>query len=152
MREDFKIRRAVLDDAEIIAKYNILMAEETESKRLDFNVIFDGVKNLMKMSNYGFYVVAEVNGEIAGTLMITYEWSDWRNGLFYWIQSVYVHPDFRRKGVFKGMYKYVEKIAADDQKSCGLRLYVESGNHQARKTYKNLGMKETSYRLYEYIF
>jgi ribosomal protein S18 acetylase RimI-like enzyme len=84
--------------------------------------------------------------------MITYEWSDWRNGNFWWIQSVYVRPDARGRGVFRRLYQAVEEAARKSGESCGLRLYVEGENERAQRVYEGLGMKSTSYRFYEVDF
>jgi GNAT superfamily N-acetyltransferase len=98
------------------------------------------------------YFVAEVDGTVVGQLMVTYEWSDWRNGNFWWIQSVYVEREYRGKGVFKSLYDHVLSLARRQKDSCGLRLYVEKHNRRARKIYEDLGMKETDYLLYEIDF
>ncbi len=127
------------------------MALETEGKELPESVIFNGVSRLMEKPEYGFYLIAEKNTEIAGTLMVTTEWSDWRNGLIWWIQSVYVSPGFRRQGVYSAMYNKVQDLAAKNPDVCGFRLYVEKDNTVAQTTYKQLGMKETDYLLFETI-
>ena len=103
----------------------------------------------MQRPEYGFYVVAENSGGVVGTLMITTEWSDWRDGLFWWIQSVYVSPDFRRKGIYRQMYQYIRSLASENADICGYRLYVEKDNTIAQQTYETLGMAETDYLLYE---
>ena len=145
----FIIRKASKSDAHAIAQFNIAMAMETEGKELVRNEIESGVLGLLNHPEYGFYLVAESDDKIVGSLMITYEWSDWRNGLFWWIQSVYVLPEFRRKGVYRAMYEKIKKMAADDPMVWGFRLYVEKENHPAQQTYLNLGMKETHYRMFE---
>jgi len=93
--------------------------------------------------------VAENGGEIVGSLMVIFEWSDWRNGFFWWVQSVYVKPEYRRRGVFKKLYEYVRRAASERDDVCGLRLYVEKDNDMAQTVYGRLGMKKTNYRLYE---
>jgi ribosomal protein S18 acetylase RimI-like enzyme len=127
------------------------MALETERKELAKQKIESGVRGLINNPQYGFYLVAEEPREnrVVGSLMITYEWSDWRNGLFWWIQSVYVIPEFRRRGVYRAMYHKVKELASGDPGVCGFRLYVEKENHTARQTYRDLGMSETNYRMFE---
>lgn len=143
------IRKGSRSDASTIAGFNIAMAMETEGKKLAREKIESGVRGLMNNPDYGFYLVAEHDGHIVGSLMITYEWSDWRNGLFWWIQSVYVIPEYRRRGVYRTMYKKVKELAAGDPTVCGFRLYVEKENRAAQKTYRDLGMNETAYRMFE---
>ena len=108
-----------------------------------------GVKAMFENPQMGFYLVAESDGVIAAALMTTTEWSDWRNGLFWWIQSVYVLPEFRRQGLYKKLYEEVKSLAENDTSVCGFRLYVEHENLTAQKTYQALGMDETHYKLYE---
>ena len=105
-------------DALILAEHNCAMALETENKLLDLEVAILGVNGLFKRPEFGFYLVAQVNGTVAATLMVTYEWSDWRNGLFWWIQSVYVKPQFRREGLYRGMYEHLKTMAL----GCTLKL------------------------------
>ena len=147
----FQIRAATPEDGETIASYNSLMAEETEGRPLDADIIGPGVAHILSDPNMGRYWVATVNNKIVGQIMVTYEWSDWRNGTLWWIQSVYVHPDHRRSGVFSGLYRHVETLAkADDAR--GLRLYVEQANERAQKTYEALGMIDPNYRVMEAVF
>lgn len=147
-----EIRSAVPADLATLAAFNIAMARETEDKRLGKDIVTAGVKQMLSRPDLGFYLVAEVGGELAGCLGITFEWSDWRNGLFWWIQSVYVHPDHRRSGVFRGLYNHVTAMAQNQASVCGVRLYVEKENATAQKTYARLGMSETDYRLFEIEF
>lgn len=151
MNQNIIIRKAVIEDAETIIRFNRNMAKETEHKDLDYNIISNGVKNLFAHPEYGFYIVAEIDNKIAGCLMITYEWSDWRDGLFWWIQSVYVPVEHRRKGVYKSMYEWIKKFAGKTPGVCGYRLYVEQDNVMAQKTYEKLGMELTVYKMYEEI-
>jgi len=144
-----KIRVATTKDLPVIAEFNSLMAEETEGKHLDPKTLRRGVDAVLTDKSKGIYYVAEMEGEVVGQLMTTYEWSDWRNGMFWWIQSVYVRKDFRHKGVFKNMYEHVVSIAKKDRSVCGVRLYVEEHNEKARKTYEALGMMRTHYELFE---
>ncbi|MFA6294462.1 MAG: N-acetyltransferase [Victivallales bacterium] len=152
MNTKIKVREAVSADADSIADFNIAMAWETESKKLSPDKIGSGVKALFKKPEYGFYVIADIDGTVAGSLMITYEWSDWRNGLFWWIQSVYVKPEFRRQGVYRAMFSYIKDLAGKNPGVCGCRLYVEHNNSIAQGTYKSLGMKETHYKMFEEVF
>jgi GNAT superfamily N-acetyltransferase len=146
------VREATTADAGVLADFNIKMAYETENKTLDPTLIQQGVQKLFEEPDLGFYTIVEVDGEIAGALMITTEWSDWRNGLFWWIQSVYVRPEYRRLGVFTSLYKHIRNRASQDSSICGLRLYVELENTRAQQTYLNAGMIETDYRLFEEEF
>jgi len=147
-----KIRRARLADAATIADYNARMAWETERRRLELKRVTRGARALIQDKAKGFYFVAEVDGKIAGQLLITFEWSDWRNGNFWWIQSVYVAPEFRERGVFRALYAHVHKLAKSRRDVCGLRLYVEHENGRAQKAYARLGMKEAHYRIFETDF
>lgn len=144
-----KIRRAGIDDASALSLFNQNMALETEGITLIPEIIDAGVKNMIENPQMGFYLVAEEEGVIAAALMVTTEWSDWRNGLFWWIQSVYVLPEYRRQGLYRMLYDEVKKLAENDKNVCGFRLYVEHENITAQKTYQSLGMDETSYKLYE---
>lgn len=143
------IRRAVLADSQSLADFNSAMALETESVQLIETVILQGVKSLIANPHYGFYLVAEAQDEIVASLMVTTEWSDWRNGVFWWVQSVYVKPRWRRQGLYTRLYEKVKTLASETDDICGFRLYVEHDNTIAQKTYSRLGMKETSYKLFE---
>ena len=128
------------------------MALETEHLSLDLDRLRDGVHALFEQPGRGVYYVAELDGQRAGQMMITYEWSDWRNGLFWWIQSVYVEPRFRSQGVFKALYRHVEHLARTTPGVCGLRLYVENSNSQAQEIYQRLGLQRTAYQMFEVDF
>jgi ribosomal protein S18 acetylase RimI-like enzyme len=143
------IRLANNQDLIAIVAFNRAMALETEGKSLILEVITKGVANLLAQPQRGFYVVAEVDSVSAGSLMITTEWSDWRDGDFWWIQSVYVKPEFRKLGVYRAMYAFVQSLAAVKPNVCGFRLYVERDNVSAQKTYASLGMQETHYHIFE---
>ncbi|MEF8796440.1 MAG: GNAT family N-acetyltransferase [Salinivenus sp.] len=143
------IRSATENDAETIARFNRQMAEETEGKALDPETTRRGVQAIFDNPSRGFYLVAERAGSVVASLMITTEWSDWRNGQFWWIQSVYVQPDDRRAGVYTALHRAVRRRAREATTVCGLRLYVERTNGRARDTYEALGMTQTSYRMYE---
>jgi GNAT superfamily N-acetyltransferase len=146
-----QIRRAEAGDDAVIAGFNIAMAEETEGKRLLPHVVAQGVRRLLAEPALGFYLVAEAEGGVVGALMVTTEWSDWRNGRFWWLQSVYVRPAWRRRGVFRALYAYVTAAAALEPDVCGFRLYVERENRAAQATYRTLGMHETDYLLLEQL-
>ena len=142
-------RAAAPADVETIASFNEAMATETEGKTLDPATIRAGVRGLFARPDLGFYVVAEDGGRIVGQLMITYEWSDWRDGVFWWIQSVYVRPEVRGKGVYRALHEHVRAMAKAAGGVCGFRLYVEKENAAAQETYRRLGMHETPYVLFE---
>ncbi len=144
-----KIRQATINDAAAIAEFNIKMAKETEGMDLIPEVINAGVSNMIENSQMGFYLVAEKGNIIQASLMVTTEWSDWRNGLFWWIQSVYVQPQFRRMGLYSKLYEKVKNLAEDETNVCGFRLYVEHENITAQETYRTLGMDETDYKMFE---
>ncbi len=143
------VRKAASAEAETIAQFNMAMAKETEGLALDPEKIRPGVQGLFSQPQFGFYVVAEGEGGIAGALMITYEWSDWRNGVFWWIQSVYVRPEARGRGVYRALYEGVRELAKAEGNCCGFRLYVEKENAAAQAVYRKLGMDESHYRMYE---
>ena len=143
-----RIRLATPADAAVLIEFNAAMALETEGKNLLPEVIGAGVHSLLGNPVAGFYVVAETERVVAA-LMITKEWSDWRNGSFWWIQSVYVRPEARRQSVYRRLYRHVQEMAAKDPKVCGFRLYVERENSAAQATYAALGMKETRYLVFE---
>ncbi len=148
--QNIQVRTTTMADADVIIECNQLMAMETENKRLTDEIIASGVKRLMQKPQYGFYLVAEnTKKTITGTCMVTMEWSDWRDGLFWWVQSVYVKPEFRKLGVYTAMYNKIQQLAAKEPDVYGFRLYVEKDNTIAQKTYEKLGMKATDYLLYE---
>jgi len=143
------IRKAVFSDAAVIAEFNQNMAWETEDKQLISDLVLAGVNSLLANPAYGFYLVAEIEGQVVGSLMITTEWSDWRNGVFWWVQSVYIRPEFRRQGIYRKLYAAVKTLAAEQGNVCGFRLYVEKDNQKAQATYHSLGMEVTDYLIYE---
>jgi len=147
-----RIRKASLADARVIAEFNRRIAEETERLRLDPARVRRGVRALLKEPAKGTYFVAELDGVIAGQLLITQEWSDWRNGNFWWVQSVYVAREFRRRGVFRALFRHVFRLAKSRRDVCGLRLYMDAHNHRARRTYERLGLKHTDYQVFEQDF
>lgn len=144
------IRTAKREDAETIISFQQNMAMETEGMKLDDNLIGAGVNAVFGEPTKGTYYVAEENGKVVASLMITYEWSDWRNSNIWWFQSVYVLPEARRSGIFRKMYNYV-KAEAQKQGIPGLRLYVEKDNLRAQQTYEAMGMDGEHYRLYEWF-
>lgn len=145
------VRAARLDDADTIADYNIRIAHETESITLNRAVVAKGVRAILQDSAKGSYFVAESDGLVIGQLLITHEYSDWRNGDIWWIQSVYVHPEHRKKGAFKSLYKYAESQARASQ-AVGIRLYVDAHNSSAQQAYQRLGMGNSNYRVMETMF
>ena len=147
-----RVRAAVSADHATLIAFNRSMASETEDKSLDTDVLANGIRRLLEQPELGSYHVAEVNDRVIGALMITTEWSDWRNGHFWWIQSVYVVPEHRREGVYGALHAHVRELALARADVCGLRLYVERDNHAAKRTYEVLGMDETVYRMYEESF
>ena len=151
MSDELTVRLAVKQDAINLIHFNQAMAKETENKVLVPELIQAGVNGLLENPSRGFYVVADVGGEVVGSLMVTMEWSDWRNGVFWWIQSVYILPSYRRQGIYRKLYSFVKTLASEDSNVCGFRLYVEKNNLQAQRTYESLGMKETEYNMYEEI-
>jgi GNAT superfamily N-acetyltransferase len=146
---ELKIRDAVLADVPVIVAFNLRLAEESEALRLEPATVQAGVAAELTDPAKGIYYVAEVEGAVVGQLMITYEWSDWRNGTIWWIQSVYVKPEFRRAGVFSALFKHVRTLAQGRKDVCNLRLYVHSENARARQSYERLGMARTPYEVFE---
>jgi ribosomal protein S18 acetylase RimI-like enzyme len=147
------VRAAEPSDAPIIVEFNQRMAEETEGKRLETEVLSAGVAAVFADRERGFYVVAENEfKEVVGCLLVTFEWSDWRNRLFWWIQSVYVRADYRGRGIYRRLYLRIKEMARENETPvCGFRLYVEKENETAQKVYERLGMRETVYKMYEEI-
>jgi ribosomal protein S18 acetylase RimI-like enzyme len=143
------VRRAEPGDAPWLVRFNIAMAKETEGLDLDPDKIAAGVEGLFARPQFGFYVLAEVDGHVAGGLMITYEWSDWRNRIFWWVQSVYVLPQYRGRGVYRTLYERVKAMGAESGECCGIRLYVEHDNIAAQETYRKLGMAQSHYLMFE---
>lgn len=144
-----KVRPATPADAQIIADFNQAMALETEDLHLPDAQILGGVTEQLTNSQHGYYLVVEKDSIVIGCLGVTYEWSDWRNGQFLWIQSVYIAPESRRLGAFKALYDQVLVTARSEPTVCGVRLYVENHNDRARNTYLALGMAKTHYDLLE---
>jgi len=143
------IRQAVPTDAVVVVEFNRLLAEESEGKRLDVAVLAAGVAAGLADPRKSIYFLAEEDGFALGQIMFTTEWSDWRNGWFWWIQSVYVRLKARRRGVFRALFEHVRQAALAEGDVIGLRLYVEQENHIAQQTYCNLGMDAAGYLVFE---
>jgi GNAT superfamily N-acetyltransferase len=144
-----QIRKAIKEDIDALIGFNEAMALETEDKRLPTATLRKGVEAVFDDPQKGFYLVAEDEGRVIGGLMVTYEWSDWRNAWFWWIQSVYVNSDYRGKRIYSQLYDFVKKEAASAGNVCGFRLYVEKENAHAQRVYEKVGMEETYYLMYE---
>lgn len=142
------IRPARVDDARTIAQFQIAMALETENKQLDPETVQPAVESVFDDPGKGFYVVAEMDARLAGSLMITFEWSDWRNSNMWYIQSVYVDKPVRGRGIFRQLYRHVIELAAQ-QNVMFVRLYVEVDNAPAQRIYESLGMKRMPYYMYD---
>jgi GNAT superfamily N-acetyltransferase len=150
---NYAIRPAVRADIDLLVRFNHAMAQESEDKPLDLAGLKAGIAALFDRPADGYYLIADdARGNTAGALMLTFEWSDWRNGRFWWIQSVYVQPQFRRGGVYRALHAHVRAAAQAEPDACGLRLYVERENTGAQATYLAMGMIETHYRLFEEEF
>ncbi|HPE57444.1 MAG TPA: GNAT family N-acetyltransferase [Bacteroidales bacterium] len=143
------IRESVFNDTSVIADFQQKMAFETEDIYLDNNKVRAGVNAVMEDKSKGFYIVAE-EGEIVASMLLTPEWSDWRNGYFLWIQSLYVIPDYRKKGVFRMMYDFVKNKVNSSEAYVGIKLYVDQHNEVAQKAYEKVGMESSHYRMFEW--
>lgn len=141
------IRAAAAADEGVIAAFNAAMALETEGKRLVEPVLRAGVRAALADPHKGFYLVAERDGEVVGQAFVTFEWSDWRNGWYWWFQSVYVRPDARRGGVFRSLFDRVKQLAMAEPTVIGLRLYVEHDNQRAQAVYAAMGLTAEPYQL-----
>jgi GNAT superfamily N-acetyltransferase len=150
-RTTLSIAPALLDDHDFLVAANLAMAWETEARRLPAERLAAGVLAALTDPARGRYLIARDQGRQVGCLLVTYEWSDWRNAMFWWIQSVYVVPEARRGGVFRALYRATE-AQAQDEGACGLRLYVEHANETAQRTYRELGMAPCHYHMYERSF
>jgi GNAT superfamily N-acetyltransferase len=148
---DFEYREATPDDAGSIVDFQLAMARETENLDLDREVLSRGVAAVFADPSLGRYFVAAEEEDVIASLMVTYEWSDWRNGLVWWIQSVYVVPAFRRRGVYAGLYGHVRGLVESDAAIRGIRLYVDERNKAAQEVYARLGMNGEHYRVFEWM-
>ena len=145
------IRRGVMADLDVIVEFNARLASESEGVELDRDRLRSGVRNALADDRRAFYLIAESSGVAVGQLMVTFEWSDWRDGEFWWLQSVYVRPEFRRQGVLGALYARVLELA-EEKNVCGIRLYVERGNAAAKAAYLKFGIKPTVFDMYEHDF
>ena len=153
-----QIRRATMSDVETISAFNAALARETEARILDGHLLRSGVEAIIQDPNKGWYAVAvsssgSVQSKVVAQILITFEWSDWRNGSFWWLQSLYVDQQYRQQGVFRQLYDYVYGQAQENsEKVCGFRLYVERENYQAHQVYAHMGFQETPYQMHEIDF
>ena len=145
------IRKATLPEADLIKGFQIAMALETENITLAGDTVMSGVRAVFDDPQKGAYYVAGSNGHIIACMLTTYEWSDWRNGTFIWLQSVYVKPEWRSKGVFRKMYDHIRQLVEENEQYKGIRLYVFHTNTKARTVYRTLGMEDQHYRMFEWI-
>jgi len=146
-----KIRTAAQNDSQTISDFQLAMARETENIELDRNTVEKGVKAVLVDETKGKYYLAEKEGEVVGSLLTTYEWSDWRNGTILWIQSVYVVPRFRRQGVYRRLYAHLKNMVLENNDLNGIRLYADKSNSAAHKTYQKLGMIHDHYVTFEWL-
>jgi GNAT superfamily N-acetyltransferase len=144
-----RILPATADSVATIVEFNRLLAVESENRELDVDVLARGVERALAQPELCRYFLAEIAGQTVGQTMLTYEWSDWRCGVFWWIQSVYVVPEHRGRGVFRALYQHIKSLAQSDGGVCGLRLYVEQHNRPALATYGRMGMAPTGHLMYE---
>ncbi|MDR4931529.1 GNAT family N-acetyltransferase [Segatella bryantii] len=145
----YQISVAEMQDTETLVQFQLAMAQESEGTQLDYVTVREGVKNAIEDESKAIYLIARnEDNEAIGSLMLTTEWSDWNNARYYWIQSVYVHPEFRRQGVFRELFEFARVIAENDNAGA-LRLYVDKENIVAQKVYQSLGMHDSHYLMYE---
>lgn len=141
-------RRATIEDAPVIAQFSADMAMETENLALDRERVLSGAQAVLRDPSKGFYMLAVADGTVVGQSMITYEWSDWSNGMRWWVQSVYVRPEFRRRGIYRGLFGRLIKLAEEDGGVCAVRLYVHRSNQVAQAVYQKLGFADENYLVY----
>jgi GNAT superfamily N-acetyltransferase len=147
-----RIRDATVTDLEFIAGANQALAQETEKMVLDQVLLLPGIRAVLEDPALGRYYLAEADGRPVGQLMTTYEWSDWRNGVFLWIQSVYVLPEYRGSGAFRSLFGHLAEFARADSRICGIRLYVDRSNERAQEVYARFGMHRSNYGVMESVF
>ena len=145
------VRKAKNKDKNSILQFQLAMSKETENIDLDPETVSNGVLAVIKDETKGCYYVAETEGKVIGSLLTTFEWSDWRNGTILWIQSVYVLPEYRRKGVYRQLYSHIKKLVFENDNLKGIRLYTEKNNLTAQKAYKKLGMDADHYITFEWL-
>ncbi len=145
------IRKANAEDIGQLVDFQLLMARETEAVVLNKSIVTKGVSAVLHDETKGCYYVVEIDNKIVSSLLTTYEWSDWRNGTVLWIQSVYVLPDYRRKGIYRSMYSFIKEQVSNDNDLKGIRLYADKSNYPAQKTYENLGMSPDHYVTFEWL-
>lgn len=146
-----KVRKATIKDYQSIVNFQQAMARETEGIELLLDPLEKGVKAVLEDPSKGIYYVAEINKKVVSSLLTTYEWSDWRNGTVLWIQSVYVMPQYRRRGVYRNMYSHIKSMVLSSDNLMGIRLYADKSNLAAHKTYENLGMNQDHYITFEWL-
>jgi GNAT superfamily N-acetyltransferase len=151
MQSVVEIRKARMSDCNSIVEFQEKMAWETEYYKLDHDTVQRGVEAVLNNENLGLYFLAIVNDEVAGSLLTTYEWSDWRNGIVLWIQSVYVDPEYRKRGIYRALYNHIKSLVIKDESLKGIRLYVDKSNKNAHKVYSRLGMDGNHYRVFEWM-
>jgi len=147
----FDYRNATREDIPAIVQFQLAMAKETENLELNPQVCAEGVLAVFQRPELGIYYVSDIEGVVAGSLLTTYEWSDWRNGEVWWLQSVYVRPEFRRQGVYRGLYAHIRSIALAREEVRAIRLYVDRRNVVARSVYESLGMNGNHYQVFEWL-
>lgn len=146
-----RIRQATIQDKEVLKNFQLQMAWETERLQLDKGTLDKGLESVLTDPEKGKYFIAEEKGIVIACLMLTPEWSDWRNGIVWWIQSVYVINEYRRKGVYRKLYEHVKSWVSSEETYKGIRLYVEKDNHIAQQVYSALGMDGEHYKLFEWM-
>ncbi len=146
------VRQATEADLHHIVDFNIALGLESEDYILDRAVVTEGVKGFISKPSRGRYFMAVIDGVVVGQTANTYEWSDWRNGEIWWIQSVYVLPEYRGMGIFRALFEHIQQLAKNDPECCGFRLYFEQENDIALYTYMRLGFEKTNYRVLEHLF
>ncbi len=151
-RRIVRIRDATAADLDFIVRANQALAAETEEQALDAVLLRPGVQAVLEDPALGRYYLAEIDGQPVGQLLTTFEWSDWRNGLLLWIQSVYVLPEARGRGAFRALFEHLAALAQTDTRICGIRLYVDRGNARAQQVYQRLGLHRSNYAVMETVF
>jgi GNAT superfamily N-acetyltransferase len=146
------IRPADARDIGTIVDFNVALCRETEGRELDHATVTQGVRRFVSEPARGRYFVAQIGAEVVGQTAHTFEWSDWRNGEIWWIQSVYVHPAHRARGVFRALFNHIRGLGEQDAECCGIRLYMEHDNETARRSYLSLGFSESGYEVLELMF